>query len=100
MRYWCTLLAVACLLIGCGDDARLTGEDYGDLLASPSGLTLTPSEHLSGWGKTDCSLCHNFNNIHLVDRTGTGINMTTIQNTVFAGANSSCATCHGTNGAP
>lgn len=92
-------LSIIMGLVGCGD-SKLTGEDYGDILASPSGLTLTEAEHSTGWGKTECSACHNFNNIHLVDRSGTGINMPAIQNTVFTGGNGSCATCHGNNGNP
>ncbi|MBI2345734.1 MAG: hypothetical protein HYV03_02370, partial [Deltaproteobacteria bacterium] len=76
------------------------GENYGNLLATASGLVLTPDEHAIGWGKSDCTMCHNLNNIHLEDLTGTGIDVTAIRTIVFTQGLSSCATCHGTNGVP
>lgn len=87
-------------LAGCGDMEPQTGENYGNLLTTPGGLTLNQAKHQTGWGESNCAECHNFNNIHLVDRTGTSLNMAAIRNTVFTQGNSSCATCHGTNGVP
>ncbi len=98
IRAW-TLLGISCVAMGCGD-VELQGEDYGDLLSSPSGLALTQDEHSAGWGKSDCTMCHNMNNIHLEDRTGTGIDMSLIRETVFTDGLTSCAACHGTNGVP
>lgn len=83
----------------CGADLEpLSGEDYGNILNSPGGLTLNEEKHTAGWGKSDCSICHNFNNIHLVDRTGTNIDMAAIREIVFTDGLTSCAVCHGTNG--
>lgn len=87
-------------LAGCGNMEPQSGENYGNLLSTSSGLTLTQAEHQSGWGESNCALCHNFNNIHLEDRTGASINMAAIRQTTFTQGNSSCATCHGTNGVP
>ncbi len=88
------------ILSGCGSVEPQTGENYGNLLATTGGLTLNQAKHETGWGKSNCNLCHNFNNIHLVDRTGTGIDMAAIRTTVYNQGLSSCATCHGTNGVP
>ncbi|MBI2343759.1 MAG: hypothetical protein HYV02_05465 [Deltaproteobacteria bacterium] len=96
-RIFCLLLCAVVGGVACGSE-QLQGEDYGDLLVSPSGLVLTQDEHAVGWGKSDCTLCHNFNNLHLVDQTNTGINVTAIQDLVFSDGLDSCAVCHGTNG--
>lgn len=95
------IVVVAGIIGACGNTQDpLTGENYGNLLATSGGLTLDVSKHELGWGKSQCDSCHNFNNIHLTDRTGTGINMQAVQNIVFTDGLSSCATCHGTNGVP
>lgn len=87
-------------LTACGNVEPQTGENYGNLLATTGGLVLNQSKHESGWGKSNCNLCHNFNNIHLVDRTGTAIDMAAIRTLVYDNGLSICATCHGTNGVP
>ena len=92
------LALFASALIGCGNEEALNGEDYGNLLISPSGLTLTQSEHEVGWGKSQCDTCHNFNNIHLEDNTGLGVDVEAIREQVFTEGLSSCASCHGANG--
>ena len=89
-------------LSACGNSAT-TSEDYGDLMASPSGLTLVESEHVYGWGKSDCTLCHHLNNIHL-NQSASGYNesglvyMPDVRDIVSSDGISSCSTCHGTNG--
>lgn len=88
------------LATACGSMEPQTGENYGNLLATTGGLVLNQSKHETGWGKSNCNLCHNFNNIHLVDRTGTSIDVAAIRTTVYNDGLSSCATCHGTNGVP
>ena len=94
-----TLIAIIFSAAACGaDSATLSGENYGNLLDTVGGLTLTQKKHSYAWGESECSTCHNFNNIHLVDRTGTGIDMAAIRDIVFSDGLSSCATCHGTNG--
>ena len=91
---FCTFFA-----IGCGSFNASTGEDHGDLLTSDSGLILTQEEHEIGWGEADCFLCHNADNIHLVNRTSsTVIDIEAIQAEVDTNGLISCATCHGTNG--
>lgn len=95
------IVFLGALAAACGDvQNSLQGENYGNLLATTGGLVLDQSKHSTGWSKSDCNLCHNFNNIHLVDRTGTGLDMAAIRTIVYNGGNSSCATCHGTNGVP
>ncbi|MBI2091625.1 MAG: hypothetical protein HYT75_01340 [Deltaproteobacteria bacterium] len=92
------LFAMTCgvLLSSCGAETT-TGEDYGDLLQSPSGLVLTQSEHQYGWGKSDCTLCHNLNNIH-ISESEAGFDMAAVRQQVEDEGISACATCHGTNG--
>lgn len=100
MRKLMTIAIVGMLASACGSVEPQTGENYGNLLATSGGLVLNQGKHAVGWGKSDCTLCHNFNNIHLVDRTGTSIDMAAIRTTVYNQGISSCATCHGTNGVP
>lgn len=89
------------MLTACGSvQDPLQGENYGNLLATPGGLVLDQSKHETGWTKPNCNLCHNFNDIHLTDNTGTGIDMAAVRTIVYTGGLSSCATCHGTNGVP
>lgn len=89
------------VIAACGStEDPLTGENYGNLLATPGGLTLDASKHDIGWTNPNCNTCHNFNNIHLTDRTGTNIDMKAIQDETFSEGLSSCAKCHGTNGVP
>lgn len=83
------------LMAGCGT-VDTTGENYGDLLLSPAGLEITEAEHPDGWGRADCTVCHNFYNIHL--GTVAGIDMAAVRQTVEDDGLSSCVTCHGTNG--
>jgi|APSaa5957512576_1039674.scaffolds.fasta_scaffold54350_1 hypothetical protein len=93
------LLFFFCLAaIHCGSEATDTGENFGDITDSPDSLVLTEEEHIYGWGRDDCTMCHNLNNIHLVDRTGIGLNMEDIQDITFEDGEDSCATCHGNNG--
>lgn len=88
------------LLFGsaCGTEQN-DGENFGNILDSPDGLILVEEEHRFGWGRPDCFMCHNLNNIHVVDRTGTGIDVEAIQEATFEnGTEAFCQTCHGTNG--
>ncbi len=91
------LLILTFTLLSCGS-TNFQGEDYGDIMASENGLTLTAHEHKQGWGISDCNICHNTSNIHLVDRSGTGMDMAAIREQVTTEGLASCATCHGTNG--
>lgn len=98
-RLGCSLITVVILALvsaGCGS-AVLTGEDYGDISASPSSLILTESEHLQGWGRSECNICHVFTNIH-IGTTAAGFNLADVRELVAAEGLSVCATCHGDNG--
>ncbi|MDP2600908.1 MAG: hypothetical protein Q8P84_09300 [Deltaproteobacteria bacterium] len=88
------------VLSGCGGDAFNEGEDYGNLLDTPGGLTLNQSEHPLGWGDANCTICHNLENIHLVNRTGTSIDIVAIHDRAISEGISGCAACHGNNGVP
>lgn len=95
--FLCGLLFLA----GCGDFDPSYGENFGNILATPGGLTLTQSEHTIGWGESNCLLCHQADNIHRVDRSGAGtLDVVEVQERVRTEGVSSCSTCHGTNGAP
>lgn len=80
----------------CGQGELNQGEDYGNLLDKTGGLVLTSERHVGGWGRADCTLCHNLKNIHLVNRTGTPIDIRAIH--AQAIEKGVCATCHGNNG--
>lgn len=84
-------------LSSCGGSEFNEGENFGDILASPSGLVLTQSEHSIGWGQANCTACHNLENIHLVDRTGV-THIVAVHNQAIAEGIAGCAACHGTNG--
>lgn len=93
---WLGLLCVVGMA-GCeGDDSS---EFYGDLLSSPSGLTLEQSEHAYGWGRADCYSCHVSSNFHIPrpERRDT-YDMEAIQAIVQAEGTASCSSCHGQNG--
>ncbi|MBI2091894.1 MAG: hypothetical protein HYY43_06485 [Deltaproteobacteria bacterium] len=94
------VLLASCILLlsACGEDNAVTGEDHGNIAASESGIILTQGEHEIGWGKAACFDCHNTENIHQTDRTGTGLNLEAIEELTKDGGLDSCATCHGTNG--
>lgn len=92
------ILPLACLLIFCAcGSVSTTGEDYGNLDASPGGLALQQSEHVYGWGKSDCTLCHNLNNIH-ISVSESGYDMAAVRAQVASQGLSACSVCHGTNG--
>lgn len=88
------------LLIGasCGGIGTNGGENYGNLLDSPGGLILTQGEHPAGWGRTDCTSCHELDNIHLVNRTGLDIDIAAIHDLAVSGGEAGCPDCHGANG--
>lgn len=94
-----TLLAMTGAL-GCGSTEFNEGENYGNLLDTAGGLTLNQSEHELGWKKSDCTICHNLENIHLVNRTGTSTNIVTVHNRAISEGIGGCAACHGGNGVP
>lgn len=92
------LFALA-LFLSCGEGVE-NGEDYGDLLDSPEGLTLTEEEHEIGWGRSDCTTCHNLENIHLVNHTSLPIDIDSVHDQALEEGEAGCADCHGTNDVP
>ncbi|MBI2066947.1 MAG: hypothetical protein HYT77_02925 [Deltaproteobacteria bacterium] len=94
------LFILILLLSGCLGSELNEGEDYGNLLDSPEGLVVTEVEHTGGWGRADCTTCHNLENVHLVDRTGGTVDITAVYNQAISQGNTGCPACHGTNGVP
>lgn len=91
------IISVAAL-ISCAGSAVDEGENYGNLLDSPNGLILVEEEHGDGWARSDCSMCHHIDNIHLVNRTGLAIDITAIREEAKQNGDAGCPDCHGTNG--
>jgi hypothetical protein len=100
---WCSaggFFLLALFVLACGGGGVDEGENFGNLLDSPAGLVLTEEEHPDGWGRTDCTLCHHLDNIHLVNRTGLSIDIQATHDQAIAAGIGGCAACHGTNGNP
>ncbi len=101
-RYLAPIAALSLLMLsasGCGNDAGVTSENYGDLLASPEGLVLVRSEHPTGWGRPDCFSCHEIRNIHTVNRTSLpDLDLEEVRTIVLNQGAASCGLCHGNNG--
>jgi hypothetical protein len=93
-----TVVLLAVALVGCGrgnDD----GQDFGDIVDGAQGTQLTREEHPSGWGRSECFVCHPLEEIHQVDRSGTGVvPLEDIRRFVDRERLASCPLCHGSNG--
>src|SRR3990172_11738055 len=85
------ILVLAALTVGCGEGSFNEGEDYGNLLDGPEGLTLTEEEHEIGWGQSECTICHNLDNIHLVNRTDIPIDIEAIHELALEDGTAGCA---------
>lgn len=94
------ILPVLVFVLSCGGATLNEGEDFGNILNSPEGLTLTEGEHVGGWGRADCTMCHNLENVHLVDRTGGLVDIDAVYERAIDEGEAGCAACHGTNGVP
>lgn len=92
------LALIVLFLSACGGAELDKGEDYGNLLTTPGGLILTQEEHEAGWGLSDCTMCHNLENIHLENRTGLPIDIDATHDLAITEGIGGCAACHGTNG--
>lgn len=92
------LLGLVVAISSCGESTFNDGEDFGDLLDTPDGLVLTEEEHIGGWGRADCTACHNLENIHLVNRSDIPIDIEAVHEEALEEGIDSCADCHGTNG--
>ena len=95
---WVGLFIFAWIFCGCVSEALITGSGYGNIAACTSGTFLTQAEHVTGWGESACFDCHNTENIHQTDHTGTGVNMAAIREQTRTDGLSSCGSCHGSNG--
>lgn len=84
-------------LLACGELLE-NGEDYGDLLDSPGGITLIEAEHEIGWGRSDCTACHNLENIHLVNNSSLPIDIDAVHERAIEDGEAGCTVCHGDNG--
>lgn len=101
MKPWRWLLCGAPLVaVACGAAPTNTGENYGNLLTTAAGLVLTQDEHIGGWQRTDCTTCHNLDNIHLINRSGVAVDVAAIHDQTLQDGNAGCPVCHGTNGVP
>lgn len=100
MKRFLISLILSFLLFACGGSEFDEGEDYGDLLDTEEGLILTEEEHVGAWGRSDCTLCHNLENIHLTNRTDVPLDIEAIHDQAIAEGVAGCADCHGTNGVP
>ncbi len=95
-RLWVVLVVVGIGACGGGND---DGQDFGNLIASAQGTQLTLEEHPTGWGRSECFLCHPLEEIHQVDRSGTGVlPLADIRRLVDRDRLASCPLCHGDNG--
>lgn len=93
-----TAVVAMVALAGCGN-GNDHGENFGNLIASAQGTQLTRAEHPTGWGQTECFLCHPVDEIHKVDRSGTGtLPLADIRRLVDRDGLTSCHLCHGDNG--
>lgn len=92
------LMGIALIGIACGNTSVNGGEDYGNILNNPQGLVLTEDVHRVGWGRADCTTCHNLENIHLVNRTGVAIDIAQIHTQAIENGIAGCSACHGANG--
>ena len=96
-RLWIGIALVGLVACGKGND---DGQDFDNLIAGAQGTQLTREEHTNGWGRSDCFLCHPLEEIHQVDRSGTGtLPLADIRRLVDRDRLESCHLCHGNNGA-
>ncbi len=95
-----TFLIISIVGIGSCGGAGGDYENYGDIYKeNNNSFVITERTHPNGWGNFECYLCHNENNIHMVDRIESmNIDLESIKAVVGANGLSSCKTCHGTNG--
>ncbi len=98
-RLWVGCAVVAVVAIGGCGRGNDDGQDFGNLIASAQGTQLTRAEHPTGWGRSECFLCHPVDEIHHVDRSGTGtVPLDDIRRLVDREGLASCHLCHGDNG--
>ena len=72
------------------------GEYYPSIY--DTGLILTESNHIGGYGRSDCFFCKNINKIHVTDNSGGSVDVAAIREQTIQEGVSSCIECHGGNG--
>ena len=92
-------LVLGLSLMGCPDSKQRDLENYGDLPNQPGGIALnSPEQHVGGWGRRDCLLCHNAAFI-LHRYPGGQIDAIQLNQLIRANRYSQyCLGCHGPNG--
>lgn len=80
------------LLLGCGGECP-----GGDMISSEGGLSVTESEHPTGWGNPDCTDCHALAALHRAS-CAEGVDLEGVREIVAADGVAACAQCHGDNG--
>jgi hypothetical protein len=99
MRRWFPVPIILLSLLSCGEAGEDEGQDFGNLFDGPSGIILSRDEHEEGWGRSACLSCHPVEEIHRVDRTGSGVlPLKDIREFVARAGLESCPVCHGDNG--
>lgn len=99
MRKILTFVLAGFFLCSCKLQDERELENYGDIDNGPGGIGLVnPSEHVSGWGRKDCLMCHNAAlNIHR--SAGSALNVDALNDEIESNGESGyCLTCHGPNG--
>ena len=87
------------VLTACGNSPT-DYENYGDITVNNNNTyEVSSANHPHGWGKSNCFLCHNINNIHREDRVANSyIDLDAINDNISASGLRSCTNCHGNNG--
>lgn len=93
-----TNLVIFFLLSACQVNSRQV-ENYGDINTTTGGIALSSQqEHPSGWGRSECLLCHNVKlNIHRGPNSPVDADAIVFLTQQNGGARY-CLTCHGPNG--
>ena len=86
-------MILALLLAACGAEDPCA--ERRDLTMTPGGLDLTAEEHPTGWGHSDCFLCHQRWKVHSDDCID-GVAIDTAA--IVAETGEDCVACHGANG--
>ncbi|MEW6441534.1 MAG: hypothetical protein AB1640_11430 [bacterium] len=81
---------------GCGDPNDALSEDMEPVPQVQ--VVLTEQSHPEGWGLSECLLCHPVFQIHW-STSDPAVDLEEIRETVDRLGPSSCALCHGANGA-
>lgn len=90
-----SILALFLWMSACSPDPCST---RGDMLESPGGLQVEPSEHGVGWGQPECFQCHSVATIHEDGCSSSSMTAEDIRGMFDTADPTSCQMCHGDNG--